>query len=285
MLAAIGLVGLVDWATGPHIGLSLFYLAPVTWSGWALGRRMAVISAMSAAAVWFLAEVAWPHDYPLAISIWNAVTRTVIFVALGVLLARVRADRHRLEEANAVLQARAVRESLLARTDPTTGLANRRAFSEALAAELAHVSRSGDSLGVAYVDLDGFKQINDNAGHAAGDEALARVAASLRQLIRASDTVARIGGDEFAVLLRGASASDAAKLGDRIVRGISRLRVGSSATALGASVGVAIAGAHPTDAHGLLLRADRAMYVAKLAGGRRVHVSPGKPEPMQEVGS
>jgi len=155
--------------------------------------------------------------------------------------------------------------SLQARTDALTGLANRAGFHEALAA----CAGEGD-VALVFVDLDGFKAVNDRFGHGAGDELLRHVATSLLEVTRPEDVCARLGGDEFAVLLRGAGAEEAAAVGRRIADQASvPVRLSRGEVRVGASVGTASA-TGPVDPEELLDRADTAMYAAKTAGRGRV---------------
>lgn len=154
-----------------------------------------------------------------------------------------------------------------ARHDPLTGLPGRGLFFERAEALLAAAAGTGPPRRCAllYVDLDGFKQLNDRDGHAAGDAALRRAAAALREQLRASDLIGRIGGDEFvAVFVAPAASVD--ELAPAIAR---RMVAGVEAQGLGCSIGIALT--TPGEAlPALLARADRAMYEAKRAGGRRV---------------
>lgn len=162
--------------------------------------------------------------------------------------------------------------------DPMTDLFNRRGFERELKRSMAYVKRYGVSAALIFLDLDGFKPVNDRHGHAAGDAVLKAIAAAIVAEVRASDIVARIGGDEFAVLLwnvNGASAAAKAAALERAVYA-TPVRWDASTLVVGASAGVALAGALDTPAE-LLARADAAMYVRKHA--RRAepdkHVSPG----------
>ena len=141
----------------------------------------------------------------------------------------------------------------LARIDPLTGLANRRTWNEAIASAL----RDETTLCVAMIDLDHFKRFNDEHGHAAGDRLLKACAAAWRSHLRGEDTLARIGGEEFAVLLPRCSMSDATDVLERLRR----------ATPSGATASVGVAEIHPgEDASDVLARADAALYEAKGAG-------------------
>jgi len=156
----------------------------------------------------------------------------------------------------------------LARSDPLTGLSNRRAFDEHLRRGLARLERTDDLLAVLYVDLDRFKDVNDRFGHHVGDEILIRVAATLRGLTRPTDVAARLGGDEFAVLVESIRTDqDAHALAGRIGAAIAQ-RVGSLiGISVTASIGVAVTDRSDTDPDVLLRSADRAMYVEKGSSG------------------
>ena len=202
---------------------------------------------------------------------------TVVTVALS--LSRfVRAVRE---------QARA--QELLAHQadhDPLTGLANRRAFTERIRRSLSRApGRAGRStvadVTVLYIDLDRFKPINDEYGHAAGDAVLVAVAERLSLAIRAGDVVARLGGDEFAVLCPGLAAENRQQLADRLVAAISEpIDVSGGTVTVGASIGVATehnaVGGGDADWDDLITRADHAMFDAKRGGrGRAVIVDAG----------
>lgn len=166
----------------------------------------------------------------------------------------------------------------LSQRDPLTGLFNRRRFEEELRRQLAYTRRYGKGGALLMLDLDRFKQINDELGHAAGDEALRHVAELLRENLRASDTVARdvdpmvarLGGDEFVVLLPEADRQGAQTVAERLaaVIGGSPLDVDGRAVELRASIGVATFDEDGIPAEQeLLAAADRAMYLAKASGG------------------
>jgi diguanylate cyclase (GGDEF)-like protein/PAS domain S-box-containing protein len=149
--------------------------------------------------------------------------------------------------------------------DPLTGLSNRRALLLRLEAAVTDALRDGHTTAVAFLDIDGMKQVNDTHGHAAGDELLVSVAGRLRASVRGADTVARLGGDEFVVLLaRVESPGDA----DALMRALRRAlaaphRLTSGEVRVGASVGLAWCPDHGGTPADLLSRADRAMYRAK----------------------
>ena len=167
---------------------------------------------------------------------------------------------------------------LLSHSDPLTNVFNRRRFDEALEAQLAHARRYGRGGALLIADLDRFKQINDELGHAAGDEALRAVARVLAANLRQSDVlgrdpgglVARMGGDEFALLLPEVDAARAEAVAERLVETIAAepLEIDGREVQLSVSVGAATFDENCCpSAKDLLAAADRAMYVVKAAGG------------------
>ncbi|MDI3338907.1 MAG: EAL domain-containing protein [Sphaerobacter sp.] len=152
--------------------------------------------------------------------------------------------------------------------DPLTHLPNRAYFMDRLQAALARGRRRGDAVAVLFVDLDGFKAVNDQLGHQAGDELLVGMATRLRQSLREQDVVARLGGDEFAVLLdRVTSPADATQAAERILARLSeRVTVGRQVVPIAASIGVALGVPGIDRPDSVLRRADTALYAAKGAG-------------------
>jgi diguanylate cyclase (GGDEF)-like protein/PAS domain S-box-containing protein len=158
--------------------------------------------------------------------------------------------------------------------DPLTGLPNRKLFRDRVGQALRrHPSRQ---IAVLFIDLDNFKTVNDSFGHACGDEVIAAAARRLQGCARDGDTAARVGGDEFALLVEDVTPGQVTALADRVISALTRIPVDFSRRTLtiGASVGIAIAGAHETT-ETLLRDADLAMYEAKLQGrGRHVLYKP-----------
>ena len=158
--------------------------------------------------------------------------------------------------------------------DALTGLPNRQLFQDRMRIALSHARRDDQHLVVCFLDLDGFKAVNDAHGHATGDALLAQVAAVLGDSVRAGDTVARLGGDEFAILLTQArDADEATAVAARMVARVAAItQLNGLPVTIGASVGLALHPQHGINGEQLLANADRAMYRAKSAGKSRWHL-------------
>jgi diguanylate cyclase (GGDEF)-like protein len=187
-------------------------------------------------------------------------------------------DVHSMGRAVRFARVRRQGEQRLARlafTDALTGLWNRAVFSERLDEALAQSKRHASRLGVIYVDLDGFKEVNDTHGHDAGDQLLLQMARRLRDVVREYDTVARLGGDEFAVLVTHLGAGALMATADRIAAAVALPVTHNGALfQVTASIGFAEYPEHATDAVMLLKLADDAMYRSKRSGKNQVR-SPG----------
>jgi diguanylate cyclase (GGDEF)-like protein len=182
-------------------------------------------------------------------------------------------DRERLiEEISSLrgkvarLQERVEQLDQLAHQDSLINLPNRRGFMRELERLIARVDRYGISAAMLFVDVDGLKMINDTLGHRAGDEALIQVAALLAKGVRHSDVVARIGGDEFGILLESSDETDSHETAARLIQQISACEVlhDGEALPLGVAIGVGMIDALDT-AEAVMERADEAMYRRKAA--------------------
>lgn len=247
------LVGIawVDLITGFEIGLSYFYLLPIAGAAWRGGVRPALVLAVLAAYLWYLAEANGGRVYhnPFAVY-WNAGVRYGFFATVAALIGVTR----RLIE----------RERTMARCDPMTGLANARQFYAVTERVMDRAREDSSPLTIVYIDIDDFKAVNDRLGHAAGDEVIRAVGARVASVVRPTDLVSRLGGDEFALLLPATPAEAATsvlgRVGDRL-RELAREN--------GWPIGFSI-GALTTPATGsvdeLVGRADALMYEVKRCG-------------------
>jgi diguanylate cyclase len=177
------------------------------------------------------------------------------------LQSKSRVQSQRLEQANAALQHQATHDAL-------TGLPNRLLFVDRLERQIAHAERDRHFFAVLGVDLDRFKVVNDTLGHGAGDQLLIEIARRMASTIRAVDTVARTGGDEFLLLLSGIrEPSDAAAVAGKIVTELEKpVNIGGTELHTSASIGICIYPADGKKADSLIAHADEAMYFAKKRG-------------------
>jgi diguanylate cyclase (GGDEF)-like protein len=164
--------------------------------------------------------------------------------------------------------------------DALTELPNRRRFTEQLE-RVCGRGRPGDLISVLFLDLDGFKDVNDRFGHDTGNDLLVAVAARLRSCVRPGDVVARMGGDEFTILLtRLESVAPAVEVAERICSMLNEsFRIGTHEMAISTSIGIAVAAADHADPGDLLRRADVAMYRAKSQGKAGWAMDPTSLEP------
>jgi diguanylate cyclase (GGDEF)-like protein len=165
--------------------------------------------------------------------------------------------------------------------DPLTALPNRRAFEHALDEMVATSRRAGDHGALCFIDLDNFKIVNDTVGHAAGDALLRMIADLIRERLRAGDMVCRIGGDEFAMILRGCTSADAYRIANGLCEAVRGLRFtwGGQEFRVGASIGFAIIDASVGSVADLLRAADHACYAVKREGrGHAMQYRPELPE-------
>lgn len=199
----LAIIGVLDFITGEEMGLSLFYVIPVMLVAWYLGRAAGAAASIVAAATWYAADAASGKIYPnIAIPLWNTAMRLGFLLLIGLLASLIKVIFEQ--------------ERDLARTDSLTGVLNTRQFYELAGGELERARRYGRPLSVAYMDLDSFKEVNDVYGHGAGDDLLCFVADILKSRTRSSDIVARMGGDEFVVLMPESQDMEAGKMMERL---------------------------------------------------------------------
>lgn len=171
--------------------------------------------------------------------------------------------RYHAQLASAVLGLRRA-----AMTDSLTGLPNRAWCVEHIQRAVAQLRNTGRLLAVLFIDLDGFKEINDHFGHAVGDQVLKMIAASMRSHIRPSDSLARLGGDEFLIVCQDlGDPSEALRIGERLLHSVDDSFDLNGVVKVTLSVGIAVAGGPCEDVDDLIRRADGAMYQAKLRAG------------------
>ena len=186
--ALIGAIGILDFLTGYEFAFSLFYLIPISLITWLTGRRLGIVASIVSTVVWIISDVAAenPYSHPVIYG-WNTLMGLGFFVIVTLLLSTLRSALEHEKE--------------LSRTDYLTGAMNSRVFYDSLQKEINRSQRYKNPLTIAYIDLDNFKTVNDELGHATGDQVLSFVVNQVRKHLRKTDVVARLGGDEFALLL------------------------------------------------------------------------------------
>jgi diguanylate cyclase (GGDEF)-like protein len=252
------------YLAGPMGALYVFVYPFVTvGNGFRFGPRyLAVSGFLGAIGIGSLVAFGpgWQADRTIGLGVF--VSHVFVTVYIGLLLRRMQKLQQQLQ--------------MMATHDPLTGLPNRRLFLDTLSYVL--VGRRRESLACLYVDLNGFKLVNDRAGHATGDQLLRIVGDTIRECVRAADLTARLGGDEFGVILVGLSGPDDAKLTAlRIIAAITRItEANGHPVDISASVGIAFlpAEAHttPAAAEALINSADQAMYGAKKSARGQVRL-------------
>jgi diguanylate cyclase (GGDEF)-like protein len=190
-LLLVLLIGGIDYLVAADVSLSIFYLIPIAFTTWYAGEAAGIFISICSAIAWFIAnEFMGKLVHDLAgIPYWNAAVRFGFYLVTTYLLSELRSSLER--------------EKNLARTDSITGIANRRLFYELTQLEIQRASRYGHPITLVFIDIDNFKDVNNKLGDKMGDKLLQEVAQTLHGNIRGTDIIARIEGDEFALLLPG----------------------------------------------------------------------------------
>jgi diguanylate cyclase (GGDEF)-like protein len=210
-------------------------------------------------------EVAHPRSAGPRVAVDHEPSTRAIAPAIAV-PKRLAAEVERLQAELASVRAKLAQLEATANIDPLLDIFNRRGFERELRRALNFVTRYGTQAALVYIDLDGFKPVNDAYGHAAGDAVLKAVAAMLTRNVRASDTVARLGGDEFAVLLWNLGAPQADAKAAALEQAIAAAQVRWNGTMLSVGASAGFTPISPRDeAAAVLARADQAMYARKAA--------------------
>ena len=255
------LIALVVYFSGePSSFYAMYFIWLNVYVCYFFAPRVACLQSAAALAAYLLVLALMPGA--IAITPWLMTAGTMALVGTMVSLLTGNVDRLVVELGDA------------ARNDPLTGLLNRRGFDEAIAREIQRARRGERPLSLVIGDLDHFKRVNDRAGHSAGDEILRRLSALLRECTRAVDSTARIGGEEFAVLVPDTDAGGAHVLAERL-----RAAVGEAFARepepITMSFGIACFPDDANAASDLLQAADSALYTAKRRGrDRSVRYSP-----------
>jgi diguanylate cyclase (GGDEF)-like protein len=257
----VAAISVIDYYSGPELTFSLFYFAVVMLVAWKSGlESVAALGAAAIAGIWLLTDWLTPgaaRDWTL---IWNGATRLIILVGLGLIICRLRKSLHN--------------EQLLARTDFLTKALNARAFTEVASQEISRARRYRHPLTVAYIDVDDFKSVNDRFGHSYGDRVLSAAAMTWKANLRKTDTLSRVGGDEFIILLPETGYAQAQTVLSKLQDEVSNLHRPDDVRVT-FSVGAVVFDPPPADLDTLIRAADAAMYGAKSNGKNRLRIFSG----------
>ena len=170
-----------------------------------------------------------------------------------------------IQEEKVELEAANKKITQLATHDNLTGLANRRVFNEILEGAMEQAKRRDETLAILFIDLDNFKPVNDTWGHNTGDKVLVEIAGRLKSSLRSSDSVARIGGDEFLILLNPVgNRMETEKVANKIIQKIAEpIKIGEKSINIGMSIGISLYPDRETSVDQLIINADSAMYKIK----------------------
>jgi len=260
-------LGFYGWQLA--IGTTLDEAAPQQLPGLIVimfGSVLALLHASDARINLLLAMISVPAVLPQAPTLENWLYAIGLLGTTVGLVALCGAQMERSYALGHLFHLRLQRE---ARTDPLTGLHNRRALDAVLRREMSRCERTGVALSVAVIDLDHFKAVNDRWGHDAGDQVLREVAELLRRGARSTDTLVRLGGEEFGLVMVDTPQTSALVLVERLRRSIEAHPFHSGALRCTMSAGVAERWVGDPDWEAIYQRADRALYVAKVQGRNR----------------
>lgn len=254
LLLTLLILGFIDYSTGYEYSFSVFYLIPVSLAAWYASRFLTIVIIIASAMTWIFADFIAGHNYSSDwIPLWNACVRIGFFSIVAFLLFKVRS--HLKEMTN------------MAMKDSLTSLNNTRAFD--LKYQLLRTMRykKKTQCAVGIVDLDGFKAVNDNFGHSKGDEVLIQFAQILADVTRGSDIIARMGGDEFAVILLETDQSGVQEY-DKRLRKVFQNSPLKNDFGIDYSMGITLFDTHnlPEKLDDATRYADRLMYESKAHG-------------------
>jgi diguanylate cyclase (GGDEF)-like protein len=257
-LLLVGLLAVLDYLSGEQLSLALVYLVPIGIAAWYGAHWTGFLVATAAGLAWVVNELTGLHLGHVFIFYWNSLVRVTLFLVMAYLLSSLRR------------QLLAV--TLQASTDPLTGLFNRRYLYDRIGAEIQRAQRYRHPLTLVCIDVDDFKEINDRHGHVFGDAVLRRVGEVLHGHVRQTDIPARIGGDEFAVLLIETAADAGREAAEKLQHAL-RYRMADLGSVVTFSIGAVTFLEPPHDIDELFRLADEQLYRAKQRGKDQFAIS------------
>ncbi|BFM40834.1 diguanylate cyclase [Synechocystis sp. LKSZ1] len=250
------IIGIVDFYTGYQYAFSVFYVLPIALITLVSNQNLGLLASLLSACIFTYAEIASGRFYDNVLTpYWNILIRFSLFAIVSILLTAIK----RLIKT----------ERILARTDHLTAAVNARSFQEIMTLELYRLQRYHHPLTLVYFDLDNFKIVNDQLGHSHGDQALQSVVNCIKKYIRKTDTIARMGGDEFVLLLPETNREQAQQLVTDI-RPFLASEMRKHNWPITFSMGVLTCTTVPGSIDELVTIADNLMYKAKLQGKNTV---------------
>ena len=251
-------IAFFDYITGPQLGSSLLYVIPIVLVA-RLGSKVSAWTTLILAAIgWMVVDVLTTPTYTgVFVPLWNTLTRVAFFIFA---LVAVRNTEQQLRSAR-----------IMALSDPLTGLPNRQFLLIMLGAARARLERYGTPITLAYMDIDDFKLVNDRHGHVTGDRLLQAVADVLAEAVRDTDTVARIGGDEFLVLLPDADRETAGSILARVRNALREIAL-TPDVAVSYSIGACTFYVPQESLEAMVRKADEQMYRVKRSGKDAVNI-------------
>jgi diguanylate cyclase (GGDEF)-like protein len=250
-------VAFLDYITGVEFSFSLFYLLPISLISWAISERLGLVFAILSSCVWIAVDI-WSGNSNrtsnLFAYMWNATARLGFFLLPVFMIRLNRAMQHEKE---------------LARTDFLTGVLNTRFFHELAQMEINRSVRYKRPFTIAFIDVDNFKTINDTFGHTTGDTVLRAIAMHIKAHLRKTDIVARVGGDEFVILLTETNAQMAPSVITNLQRALLN-KMKEDGWSVTFSIGVLTLSAPQLSVDEMLGRADQLMYRVKNGGKNNI---------------
>jgi diguanylate cyclase (GGDEF)-like protein len=253
----LSVVAFLDYITGVEFSFSLFYLLPISLMSWAISERFGLTFAILSSCFWIAVDILSGNSNRtsnLLAYMWNATARLGFFLLPVFMIRLNRALQHEQE---------------LARTDFLTGVLNARFFHELAQMEINRSLRYKRPFTIAFIDVDNFKTINDTFGHTEGDTVLRAIAMNIRAHLRKTDLVARVGGDEFVVLLPETNAQTAPVVISNMQRDLLK-GMNENGWAVTFSIGALTLNVPQLSVDEMLGRADQLMYKVKNGGKNNI---------------
>lgn len=252
LFVMIAVWGVIDLATGYEYSFAVFYLIPVSIAAWYDNKYMTTVTIVLSALTWLYADYGAGHHYSSSIiPFWNTCARLGFFSVFAFLLFKIKRNLAEM--------------TLMAMRDSLTSLNNTRAFNVEYQTLKKRQPKKDQTLAIGIIDLDGFKSVNDTYGHSKGDDVLVEFAQVLKESVRMNDVVARMGGDEFVVILQDTNSQGieeyAKRLRNQFLLSGLKQRYG-----VDFSMGIRIYTELPENLDEATRQADQLMYQSKARG-------------------